>query len=79
MSPTEVAILATKLEYMNEKVQEIFDMLKNHIEKEEAERKELYWNFDKKYSSKWVEQIVWWAIVMILTSVIWALIVLVVK
>ena len=67
------------MKHMNEKVQELFDMLKDHIEKEEAQMEKLFDNMDKKYSNKWVEKVVWWWIIMILTSVFWAIIILVVK
>lgn len=63
MSEKEVAILSTKLEYMNEKMEQLFNMLKSHIDKEETELglivKDIYARIkevEEKKAGSWTEK-----------------------
>lgn len=79
MTEKEIIILSKELEYMNKNIQDLYEILKNHIEKEEAQMEKLLDRLDKKYSWKWVEKIVGGAVGMILVSVFSALIYLVIQ
>lgn len=85
MSEKEIAVLRNELDHMNKTIQDLHELLKLHIEKEEQQREKsdrqieklIEW-LDNKYSSKWVEKVVWSAVWIILVSVFGSLIYLVV-
>lgn len=79
MTEKDVAILSKELEYMNKSIQELQEMLKSHMVKEEMQMERLLENLDKKYSGKWVEKVIWGAAASIWLSLLWAILVLILK
>ncbi len=85
MSEKDIAILNTKLEYMNEKMEAFFELLKNHIEKEEAELwlivKDIHARIkevEEKKAGNWTEKAIIWFVITCMTAIIAGLLKLVI-
>ena len=55
MTQTEVAVLSSKLEYLQEKIDAMHEMVKSHITQEEAQWEKIQLQNQKDYARKWVE------------------------
>ena len=71
MSPSDINVLNAKLEYVQEKIDAMHDMVKEHITQEEAQWEKIRAQIEKDYARKWVEVVVWFVIFAISTSVVW--------
>ena len=71
MTQTEVAVLGSKLEYVQEKIDTLHEMIEKHIEQEESQWEKLNKQIEKDYARKWVEVVVWFVIFAVSTSVVW--------
>lgn len=58
MTQTEVAVLGSKLEYVQEKIDTLHEMIEKHIEQEESQWEKLNKQIEKDYARKWVEVVV---------------------
>ena len=58
MSPSDINVLNTKLEYVQEKIDTLHDMIKEHILQEEAQWEKMNKQIEKDYARKWVEVVV---------------------
>lgn len=79
MSEKEIAILHKELEYVNKNIQDLYQIIKNHTEKEENQWEKFVIAVESKYSWKWVEKVVGGAVSMTLISVFWYIISLAIK
>ena len=71
MSPSDINVLNTKLEYVQEKIESLHEMIEKHISQEEAQWEKMNKQIEKDYARKWVEVVVWFVIFAISTSVVW--------
>ena len=58
MTQTEVAVLGSKLEYVQEKIESLHEMIEKHISQEEAQWEKMNKQIEKDYARKWVEVVV---------------------
>ena len=58
MSPSDINVLNAKLEYVQEKIDAMHDMVKEHITQEEAQWEKIRAQIEKDYARKWVEVVV---------------------
>ena len=58
MTQTEVAVLGSKLEYVQEKIDTLHEMIEKHISQEEAQWEKMNKQIEKDYARKWVEVVV---------------------
>ena len=58
MSPSDINVLNTKLEYVQEKIDTLHDMIKEHILQEESQWGKMNKQIEKDYARKWVEVVV---------------------
>ena len=58
MTQTEVAVLGSKLEYVQEKIDTLHEMIEKHIAQEEAQWEKMNKQIEKDYARKWVEVVV---------------------
>lgn len=54
----EVAVLGSKLEYVQEKIESLHEMIEKHISQEEAQWEKMNKQIEKDYARKWVEVVV---------------------
>ena len=71
MSPSDINVLNTKLEYVQEKIESLHEMIEKHISQEEAQWEKMNKQIDKDYARKWVEVVVGFVIFAVSTSVVW--------
>lgn len=64
MSPTDIAVLKTQIDYLAKAIESLSFSLQNHMEKEEQhmeeEEKVMRWiieSLDRKYAAKWTEKV----------------------
>lgn len=70
MSPSDINVLNTKLEYVQEKIESLHEMIEKHISQEEAQWEKMNKQIDKDYARKWVEVVVGFVIFAVSTSVV---------
>jgi len=58
MTQTDVAVLSSKLEFLQEKIEIMHDMIKEHIAQEETQWEKMNKQIEKDYARKWVEVVV---------------------
>jgi len=58
MSPSDINVLNTKLEYVQEKIESLHEMIEKHISQEEAQWEKMNKQIEKDYARKWVEVVV---------------------
>ena len=58
MTQTEVAVLSSKLEYVQEKIESLHEMIEKHIAQEESQWDKMNKQIEKDYARKWVEVVV---------------------
>ena len=70
MSPSDINVLNTKLEYVQEKIESLHEMIEKHISQEEAQWEKMNKQIEKDYARKWVEVVVGFVIFAVSTSVV---------
>lgn len=58
MSPSDINVLNTKLEYVQEKIESLHEMIEKHVSQEEAQWEKMNKQIEKDYARKWVEVVV---------------------
>lgn len=70
MSPSDINVINTKLEYVQEKIESLHDMVKSHITQEEAQWEKIQLQNQKDFARKWVEVVMSFIAITVWTSLL---------